>query len=223
MGESLASCARSCRDVVLDAAESVILEQGITSLTLEAVATRAGVSKGGLLYHYPSKDKLVEALVQRCVESWEEEHTQAIAAMPPGPGRTIKALLACCMGSPEAWSEAERRSSVVLMAALSQNPALIQPLRHSLESLFEKLKSDGVATPVAEMVILAMHGLRFEWMFGLQDVTPERIERVRSMLAWCVEAATVHGEVEHRDSGSEGSGSAAHALGATSNGSSQVS
>ena len=73
------------------------------------------------------------------------------------------------------------------------------------------------------MVILAMHGLRFEWMFGLQDVTPERIERVRSMLAWCVEAATVHGEVEHRDSGSEGSGSAARALGATSNGSSQVS
>jgi AcrR family transcriptional regulator len=179
--------------VVLDAAEAVILEEGIAALTLEAVAKRAGVSKGGLLYHYPSKDKLVEALVGRCVESWEEEHVQAIAALPPGPGRTIKALLACCMGSPEAWSEAERRSSVVLMAALSHNPALIKPLRQTLESLFSKFKDDGVAEPITEMVILAMHGLRFEWMFGLQDVTPERIERVRSMLAWCVEAGVLHG------------------------------
>ncbi|MBU6414294.1 MAG: TetR/AcrR family transcriptional regulator [Planctomycetes bacterium] len=178
--------------MVLDATEAVILEEGIAALTLEAVANRAGVSKGGLLYHYPSKDKLVEALVRRCVESWEEEHVEAIAKMPPGAGRTLKALLACCMGTPEAWSEAERRSSVVLMAALSHNPALIKPLRQSLEGLFEKLKDDGVAVPVAEMVILAMHGLRFEWMFGLQDVTPERIERVRSMLAWCVEAGEIH-------------------------------
>lgn len=193
MGESPVSQVKSCRVEVLHAAELVILEQGIGGLTLEAVAHRAGVSKGGLLYHYPSKDKLVEALVGRCVETWEEEHTQTIAAMPPGPGRTIKALLACCMGSPEAWSEAERRSSVVLMAALSHNPALIKPLRESLEGLCAKLKDDGVAEPVAEMVILAMHGLRFEWIFGLQDVTPERIERVRSMLAWCVEAGVVHG------------------------------
>lgn len=195
MGETPAPCVKSCRDVVLDAAESVILEQGIAALTLEAVANRAGVSKGGLLYHYPSKDKLVEALVRRCVESWDEEHRQAIAELPPGPGRAIKALLACCMGSPEAWSEAERRSSVVLMAALAHNPTLIAPLRESLAALFETLRHDGVAEPVAEMVLLAMHGLRFEWIFGLQDVTPERIERVRSMLAWCVEAATVHAPV----------------------------
>lgn len=192
MGETTAACVKSCRDLVLDAAESVILEQGIASLTLEAVAQHAGVSKGGLLYHYPSKDKLVEALVRRCVEQWGEEHRQATAALPPGPGRAIKAMLVCCMGSPEAWSEAERRSSVVLMAALTHNPALIAPLRESLAELSATLKDDGVAEPVAEMVLLAMHGLRFEWIFGLQDVTPERIERVRSMLAWCVDAATVH-------------------------------
>lgn len=195
MGETPGVCVKTCRDVVLDAAESVILEQGIASLTLEAVANHAGVSKGGLLYHYPSKDKLVEALVRRCVESWGEEHRQAIAKLPPGPGRAIKAMLACCMGSPEAWSEAERRSSVVLMAALTHNPTLIAPLRDSLAELSLTLKNDGVAEPVAEMVLLAMHGLRFEWIFGLQDVTPERIERVRAMLAWCVEAATVHAPI----------------------------
>ena len=39
---------------------SEIKEEGVVKLTLEAVAQRAGVSKGGLLYHYPSKEALIK-------------------------------------------------------------------------------------------------------------------------------------------------------------------
>ena len=42
------------RERILDAAESVVIEQGVTGMTLDAVAARAKVSKGGLLYHFPS-------------------------------------------------------------------------------------------------------------------------------------------------------------------------
>src|ERR1700692_1829110 len=44
------------RDRILDAAERVILESGGRNFTLDAVAERAGISKGGLVYSFPTKD-----------------------------------------------------------------------------------------------------------------------------------------------------------------------
>src|SRR5215469_14243714 len=53
------------RERLLDAAERLVLETGAGHLTLAAVAKFAGVSKGGLLYHFPSKDSLLEAMLAR--------------------------------------------------------------------------------------------------------------------------------------------------------------
>ncbi|MCU1681643.1 MAG: hypothetical protein JWQ81_2382 [Amycolatopsis sp.] len=55
----------SAREKVMDAYEELLIEQGPGAVTLEAVAARAGVSKGGLLYHFGSKDALVEGLIER--------------------------------------------------------------------------------------------------------------------------------------------------------------
>ncbi|MDO8275460.1 MAG: TetR/AcrR family transcriptional regulator, partial [Serpentinimonas sp.] len=46
---------KDTRNALLEATNTVILRDGIAHLTLEAVAKEAGVSKGGLLYHFPSK------------------------------------------------------------------------------------------------------------------------------------------------------------------------
>ena len=59
------------RDALLDAAEALLCEQGTQALTLSAVAERAGVSKGGLLYHFPTKEALVRGLVERLVEEFD--------------------------------------------------------------------------------------------------------------------------------------------------------
>ncbi|WP_085477436.1 TetR/AcrR family transcriptional regulator [Rathayibacter oskolensis] len=61
------------RDRVLDAFEELLTEQGERSATLDAVARSAGVSKGGLLYHFPSKDALVDGLLERLDERLEED------------------------------------------------------------------------------------------------------------------------------------------------------
>ncbi|MEA9985856.1 MULTISPECIES: TetR/AcrR family transcriptional regulator [Subtercola] len=57
--------APSARDRVLDAFENILITQGERTATLDAVAAEAGVSKGGLLYHFGSKDALVEGLIDR--------------------------------------------------------------------------------------------------------------------------------------------------------------
>ena len=59
------------RDRILAAAVEVAQEAGAGNLSLDAVAQRAGVSKGGLLYNFPSKAKLLQALVQHYLDDYE--------------------------------------------------------------------------------------------------------------------------------------------------------
>ncbi|QLD13124.1 TetR/AcrR family transcriptional regulator [Microbacterium oleivorans] len=56
------------RESVLDAYEHLLISDGARGATMDAVATAAGVSKGGLLYHYNSKEALETALLDRMME-----------------------------------------------------------------------------------------------------------------------------------------------------------
>lgn len=57
------------RDRLFSATLAVALEHGFGRVTLDAVAERAGMSKGGLLYHFPSKTHLIQALLSRYAQS----------------------------------------------------------------------------------------------------------------------------------------------------------
>jgi AcrR family transcriptional regulator len=60
------------RDELLDAAEDLLCDQGSAALTLAAVADRAGVSKGGLLYHFGTKEALIKGMVERLIEEFDD-------------------------------------------------------------------------------------------------------------------------------------------------------
>src|SRR5690625_2369378 len=49
---------------ILIAAADIVKEEGVAKLTLEAVAKKDGLSKGGLLYHYSNKEALIKGMVQ---------------------------------------------------------------------------------------------------------------------------------------------------------------
>ncbi|MDP5227773.1 MULTISPECIES: TetR/AcrR family transcriptional regulator [Arthrobacter] len=73
------------RNAVLDAFETLLIEVGERGATLEAVAAKAGVSKGGLLYHFPNKEALIAALLDRFDELAQEE-VEAMKTAPEGAG-----------------------------------------------------------------------------------------------------------------------------------------
>lgn len=55
----------AAREAVLDAFERLIISDGERTATLDATARAAGVSKGGLLYHFGSRQALVAGLLER--------------------------------------------------------------------------------------------------------------------------------------------------------------
>src|SRR5690242_16415505 len=67
------------RDRLLDAAGTVVHRDGAQALTLDAVAKEAAVSKGGLLYHFKTKNDLVQAMVDRWLSQFGTEMEAADA------------------------------------------------------------------------------------------------------------------------------------------------
>ena len=86
------------KDAILDAAEAIVREQGAAHLTLDAAAERAGMSKGGVLYHFQTKDSLLVALVQRMTQAFQGLYEEARERMGNDPKRMLEAYLEAVTG-----------------------------------------------------------------------------------------------------------------------------
>jgi AcrR family transcriptional regulator len=73
------------RDEILAAARTVLLRDGITAVTLEAVAREAGMSKTGLYYYFASKEALVFELVFAALRRQAEAVEARVATAGTGP------------------------------------------------------------------------------------------------------------------------------------------
>jgi AcrR family transcriptional regulator len=169
-------------DRMLDAAEVVVVRQGIANLTLDAVAAEAGLSKGGLLHHFPNKDRLIEAMVVRAAENQRDYYQSACANTPEGAGRMARGVLNNCLTDAQTWTDQLRRSSAAVFAALAHKPALIEPMRAVYSDLYKRLEDDGLPPGVAEAVAAAADGLWLNWVLGLVPVDQGRLTRVQKAL-----------------------------------------
>lgn len=72
----------SKRDTILQAALSVVETNGVTAVTYESVAAASGLTKSGLLYHFPSKEAMMLALHEYQAQHWEHEMIEALGKDP---------------------------------------------------------------------------------------------------------------------------------------------
>ncbi|MDO5633252.1 MAG: TetR/AcrR family transcriptional regulator [Micrococcus sp.] len=63
----------SSRTLILDAALEVLRDPSGPALSFESVARVAGLSKPGLMYHFPTKDSLVRGVLVHVADRWEAE------------------------------------------------------------------------------------------------------------------------------------------------------
>jgi len=73
----------SAREGVLDAFERIVNDRGERAATLDAVAVEAGVSKGGLLYHFGSKKDLVDGVIDR-ITAAGSDYVELLRSSPEG-------------------------------------------------------------------------------------------------------------------------------------------
>lgn len=65
--------AAATRDSILDAAEKLFVEQGVSRTTLQHIATEAGVTRGAIYWHFDDKGALFNAMMERATLPLEAE------------------------------------------------------------------------------------------------------------------------------------------------------
>ncbi|WP_322887030.1 TetR/AcrR family transcriptional regulator [Sinorhizobium medicae] len=109
------------RRQLLEVAARLSLEQGIAALTLDAVSHAAGVSKGGLLHHFPNKSALLDGLFDDLVARFDNAIDEAMARDEIEKGCFTRAYLGVCFALD---AEAEAQGWQVLTIALLAEPHL---------------------------------------------------------------------------------------------------
>ena len=163
--------AEETRERILFGAEEVVLRDGVAHLTLEAAASEAGVSKGGVLYHFPTRAALVAAMVQRLCSLFDADLERE--GLSGRPGAFAEAYLEATFGPPvEDAASRERRLGAAVIAGLAADPELLEPLRERFARWQHTLVTDGLPPATASLLRLAADGLWFTELFGLAPLEP---------------------------------------------------
>jgi AcrR family transcriptional regulator len=147
----------NARERIIDAAERLVMEAGTRHLTLDAVASKAGISRGGLLYHFPDKEALLKGMLGRRMRLVADSRTSRRAQIPEGPEREAVAFVLTCLDE----NAGENRVGAAILAAGAQDPELLAPAREEYRQLMADLTKDGLSFERAAVIALATNGLRF--------------------------------------------------------------
>jgi AcrR family transcriptional regulator len=154
--------ASSTRDRILEAGYAVAGQSGVAAVTLDAVANQAGVSKGGLLYHFPSKEALVAGMVDGLCRTFADLAGAAAAADPEPAGRAARAYLAASAG--ELWQSSRW---LALVGALLVRPDLLDSWRAWVAAGRAADEAESADPVAAAIVRLAADGLWLAGVLGL--------------------------------------------------------
>jgi len=162
------------RDKVLDAAEAVIRRSGGRNFTLDAVAECAGISKGGLVYTFPTKDGLIHSVLERELGRFQEAVHRRLGNRPVGPIQLALAHIE------EALSEddASTQMAAFLVTALVHAPDMLGTVRNFYRALLDPFRSEQGEFAAARHALLAVEGIFLLSGLGFAEVSPDEIKSV---------------------------------------------
>lgn len=158
------------REKILAAAADVARESGPGSLSLDAVASRAGVSKGGLLYNFPTKAKLMQGLVEGYLRDFE----QALEAASSGDDGENP--LAAYIRLSASECEEKQPSASWIFSAIAEDPDFMTPIKTFKRQLFERLKGETSDLKSLLICYLAIEGLRSMNLFDFDVLSKDERE-----------------------------------------------
>ena len=166
-------------EIILEAAASVLLKGGSRALTIDAVAAEAGLSKGGVLHHFASKDALIAALVARKLAELREEIAACEAAIPPGPSQLPRAMVAHVRGHYCADDESSR----ALLLASIESPAALSDYRAFVADQLDRLdRTEGARPGEGAVLFFAVLGLFMGRALGFHQLGEAELQPMLAAL-----------------------------------------
>lgn len=162
------------RRTLVDCAAQLAVEHGLGAVTIQAVADAAGVTKGGLMHHFPTKQALVEAVFADLLEQLDEEIDRYLAEDDIQNGRFTRAYLKCVFADRENQSDSYRTMTALCVSSITD-----PDLRRLWGEWIARRIAQHAETdsgPELEIVRFAADGI---WLYNmLDDATPQHCDHL---------------------------------------------
>ena len=179
MGRTAGRSPEDTRSLLLSAVAEMIRAKG-SSATLDDIAGHAGVSKGGLLYHFASKDELLIELAKDLLSEFRICVEAEIDPDDREPGRFTRAYVRALLSV--VHDEAAARESVALVAQLVTNPAIAELARAESDAIEARLRADGLPDEVRVLIVAAADGANSAPIWGGASRSPAELGQLEQRL-----------------------------------------
>lgn len=145
----------SKRTMILDAVVALIERDGVTSVTFDAVAEETGITRGGLIYHFPSRENLILATHKHLAGDWEARMERMI-------GKSANEATSAERQSAyvQTGMQAARRAELLLMLESADDPELAEVWRDVLDRWAPPAPENGDRSALMRFIArLAADGL----------------------------------------------------------------
>jgi AcrR family transcriptional regulator len=171
------------REAVLDAAERVVARDGATRLTLDAVATEAGISKASVLYDYKTKQALIKAVIEHRVATEVARLRSFIDHEGDKPDAAILGRIAAAKDAETAFN---RNVALDLAVALNQHNDLRGAIHETFGTFLNDVERTSSYPRRAKVMYLALEGLTLMECFGFYQwpaiERDELLKEIRALL-----------------------------------------
>lgn len=165
---------------IFRACSEILRREGLSNLTLQSVASEAGISKGGLLYHFENKQALIEAVFEYHNGIFEARLAELVAAEGKSPGAFLRAY---ARASAEQMMDPDNASLYAsLFAAEEQYSGAHQLMREKYINWQKQIENCGIDPDWAMLLRFATDGLWFSEMHSYAPPHPEQRKKIVQMI-----------------------------------------
>jgi len=158
--------ANRTRASILAAGNDVVRTAGVSGLTLDRVAEVAGISKGGLLYHYPTKQALIVGMLEATLGTADDR----LNTLADANGRTSGSFAQAYLDYVRSGDHAHDSSATSIFAAAALEDGDLSPAQRQFAAWQDRLVSnDDLDETTALLARVVGDGL---WLIDLFDLAP---------------------------------------------------
>jgi AcrR family transcriptional regulator len=174
-----ASRSERSRSAALDAAIAIIARDGPGRLTLDAIARESGLSKGGVMHQFRTKEAVLKALLERQMAHFEEFSTgtmERLSKSSPNPH------LATQLATVREAATSPNSAALALVAAIVENPGLMSLPRAREKQRMAAIKQEAADPDLAMLRWAAAMGLLLSSLFGMSPLSEDEQQRLYARL-----------------------------------------
>jgi AcrR family transcriptional regulator len=170
---------------LLGAMLEIVRDEGAAALTYDSVVARSGLTRGGVMYHFPSK----QAMLQGLVDYYMQQELQNVTDKWEKYGKTPDGLLKAEIEVSLEASPKDQLVTASLLPIVIENPKMMLEVRKVVEERYKALDQTSLGFEKAALVLLAIDAFEMSKAFGFTLLPDKKRKQLLKFLY-----AVVNGE-----------------------------